>query len=327
MRARALMQVLHRLPKTKDRNLLVGYETADDAAVYRITKGRALITTLDFFPPIVDDPSDFGEIAAANALSDVYAMGGTPRLAMNIVCFPRGLGPRALDSIIRGALRKLKEAGALLVGGHSIEDSEVKFGLSVAGFVSPDRILTNAGARAGDSLVLTKPIGTGIITTALKAGRIRPVDARDAIDSMKALNRAASEAARRAGVNACTDITGYGLIGHAVEMARASAVSMVMRRSGVEFFTHAQRLANDGSCRPGAVKANMEYFSRYVRMSPAVDRASAALLYGPETSGGLLLSVPERKKGPLVGRLKKAGIRASVIGVVQRKKGAFIRVE
>lgn len=327
MRARALMQVLRRLPKTKDKNLLVGYETADDAAVYRITKGLALITTVDFFPPIVDDPFDFGEIAAANALSDVYAMGGTPRLAMNIVCFPRGLGTGALNSIMRGALKKLKEAGAMLVGGHSIEDAEVKFGLSVAGFVSPDKILANSGARAGDALVLTKPIGTGIITTALKARRIRPKDAEDAIDSMKALNRAASEAACKTNVNGCTDITGYGLIGHAVEMARASAVSLVIRRADVEFFPHAERLASDKACLPGAIKANMEYFSRDVRMSKAVDKAARALLFDPQTSGGLLLSVPEKKKGLLMRRLKNAGVKASVIGAVQRKKGAFIKVE
>lgn len=327
MRARALMQVLRRLPKTKDKNLLVGYETADDAAVYRITKGLALITTLDFFPPIVDDPFDFGEIAAANALSDVYAMGGTPRLAMNIVCFPRGLGAGVLNAMIKGALSKLKEAGAMLVGGHSIEDAEVKFGLSVAGFVSPDKILANSNARAGDALVLTKPIGTGIITTALKAGRMRPKDAEVAVDSMKALNKAASEAARKTGANGCTDITGYGLIGHAVEMARASAVSLVIRRADVEFFQHAERLASDKSCLPGAIKANMEYFSRDVLMSKAMDKASRALLFDPQTSGGLLLSVPERKKGLLMRRLKNAGVKASVIGMVQRKKGAFIKVE
>ncbi|MBI5238772.1 MAG: selenide, water dikinase SelD [Deltaproteobacteria bacterium] len=327
MRARALMQVLRRLPKIKDKNLLVGYETADDAAVYRITKGLALITTLDFFPPIVDDPSDFGEIAAANALSDVYAMGGHPRLAMNIVCFPRGLPPGTLNSIIKGALKKLKEAGAVLVGGHSIEDCEVKFGLSVAGFVSPDKILTNSGARPGDALVLTKPIGTGIITTALKAGRIRPKDAKDAIDSMKALNKGASEAACKTGVNGCTDITGYGLIGHAIEMARASAVSLVIRTADVEVFPHAKRLAHDKACRPGAIKANMEYFSRDVRMPPAMDKAAKALLFDPQTSGGLLLSAPEKKKGLLIRRLKNAGIKASIIGAVLRKKGAFIKVE
>lgn len=321
------MQVLRRLPETKDKNLLVGYETADDAAVYRITKGLALITTVDFFPPIVDDPFDFGEIAAANALSDVYAMGGTPRLAMNIVCFPRALGAGVLNSIIRGALKKLKEAGAMLVGGHSIEDSEVKFGLSIAGFVSPDKILANSGARAGDALVLTKPIGAGIITTALKAGRIRPKEAKAAIDSMKALNRAASEAACKTSVNGCTDITGYGLLGHAVEMARASAVSLVIRRADVEFFPHAERLANDKACLPGAIKANMEYFSRDVRISPTVDKAAKALLFDPQTSGGLLLSVPEKKKSLLLRRLKQTGVRASVIGAVQRKKGAFIKVE
>src|SRR3990170_957785 len=217
----ALAQVLRQLPKVEDKNLIAGTEHADDAGVYKLTEELAVINTLDFFPPIIDDPYTFGQISAANALSDVYAMGGVPRLAMNIVAFPASLDLSILQEIISGSTDKLKEAGVILIGGHSIEDKEVKYGLSVTGFVHPDKVVKNSGAKSGDVLVLTKPIGVGIITSALKNRNISESDADESIISMKTLNNISSKIMVETGVNACTDITGFGLIGHAVEMADA----------------------------------------------------------------------------------------------------------
>jgi selenide,water dikinase len=320
------MQVLHQLPEIKDKNLLVGVDTADDAGVYRISDDLVVVTTLDFFPPIVDDPYTFGAIAAANALSDIYAMGARPKLAMNMVCFPRDLDMEVLGTIINGALEKINEAGAILVGGHSIVDKEVKYGLSVIGFAEPGAITTNRGAAPGDALILTKPLGVGVITSALKAGRLK--DAATAFSSMTALNRYAAEAGATVGVNACTDITGYGLTGHSMEMARASGVNLVIDSSVVPVLPDALELVRDKSNRPRTLMENRDYLKKEVVVSSGVDEGRELLLYDPQTSGGLLFSVPAERSEKLLEALAKRGVTAAPIGTVMEKEdGWTIRIE
>lgn len=316
------MQVLHQLPHIKDKDLLVGIETADDAGVYRVSEGLAVISTLDFFPPIVDDPYLFGQIAAANALSDVYAMGGAPRLAMNIVCFPRELGLEVLNEILKGSMDKLAEASVLLVGGHSVEDSEVKYGLSVTGFAHPGKITTNRGAVPGDALILTKPIGVGVITSALKAGRIKPAQVEGALSSMKTLNKAASEAMLEVGVNACTDITGYGLMGHAMEVAKGSGVSLEIFFNSVKVFPHALELVRKKANRPRTIATNREFLRADVKMT-GLTEDEELMLYDPQTSGGLLISVPNEKSMELLAKLSQRGVDASIIGNVIEKNEEF----
>jgi selenide,water dikinase len=322
------MQVLHQLPHIKDKDLLVGVETSDDAAVYRISDDLAAVTSLDFFPPIVDDPYTFGQIAASNSLSDIYAMGGRPRFATNIVCFPKELDLEILIEIIKGSMEKLKEAGVLLVGGHSVEDKEVKYGLSVTGFINPVDITTNKGARAGDLLILTKPIGTGVITSAIKAGGYSSDEAEDAFDSMKTLNKAASEAMVEVGVSSCTDITGFGLLGHAFEVAGASGVSMVIRSGDVSIFPKAVELVKKKKNRPRAIGTNREFIKGNIEISEKVNEAIELLLYDPQTSGGLLIAVEKEKAKRLTERLEAGGVVPSTIGeVVEKEEGRAIRVE
>ncbi len=302
-------------------------ENADDAGVYRISDDSAIVNTLDFFPPIVDDPYEFGQIAAANALSDVYAMGGTPRLAMNIVCFPRELDVSILSEILKGSIDKIHEAGALLVGGHSIEDSEVKYGLSVTGFIDPKNIKANSGAKAGDILMLTKPIGVGVITSAIKAGKLEYSEAHEALASMKALNRAASLLMVEYEANACTDVTGFGLIGHAMEMAKASEVSLIIRAADVKIFRGALELVKKRSCRPRSIASVRQYLSNEV-VCKGIGEPLELLMYDPQTSGGLLISIPEERAALLLKRLGDEGINASVIGhAVDREDGWRIRLE
>lgn len=324
MAQKALMQVLHHLPETKDKDLLVGVETTDDAGVYRLTDNLAIINTVDFFPPIVDDPYLFGQIAAANAMSDVYAMGGTPRLAMNIVGFPRGLDIGILQEIIRGGLEKLQEAGAILIGGHSIEDREIKYGLAVTGLVHPEKVVTNAGAKPGDILVLTKPLGVGVITTALKAGKVRSEDIKDVFESMKTLNAKAGRVMVEVGVNACTDITGFGLLGHAMEMASASRVGMVFHSKDIPVFSDALELVKRKGTRPRTIQSNMGYLADRVRIGDGVSKEMEPLLYDPQTSGGFLISVPTQKVEGLLKGLREEGVKASVIGEVVERKGDLV---
>lgn len=324
----ALAQVLRQLPEVTDKNLLVGAKLADDAGVYKLTDDIAVVNTLDFFPPIIDDPYTFGQIAAANALSDVYAMGGIPRLAMNIVAFPAGLDLAILQEIIKGSTDKLKEAGVILVGGHSIEDKEIKYGLSVTGLVHPQKVITNAGAKPGDKLVLTKSIGVGVITTALKRGKIKLEDVQDAIESMKALNDKASAIMQEAGVNACTDITGFGLLGHAMEMAEASSVSMIIKvKKDMPFFPKAIELVKKSANHPKTIKSNKEYLAARVNVSESITPEQINLLYDPQTSGGLLISVPLEKSQILLERLSHAGVQASVVGDVVEKRGPVIAIK
>jgi len=275
----------------------------------------------------VDDPYDFGQIAAANALSDVYAMGATPRLATNIVCFPKELSIEVLSEILAGSNDKLKEAGVLLAGGHSVDDAVVKYGLSITGFVDPAKVVTNSGARAGDVLILTKPLGVGVLTGAIKAGKISVAEAAGAIESMKELNRAASEAMVEAGASACTDITGYGLAGHAMEMARGSGVSLILKSSGVKAFPRATEFIMNKRFRPRTLLTNRAYLAPDVETT-AADEAAELLLYDPQTSGGLLISVAEEREAMLMERLRSRRVEPFVVGhVVERRADWLIRVE
>lgn len=297
-------------------DLLVGFNSADDAGVVRVREDLALIQTLDFFTPIVDDPRVFGRIAAANALSDVYAMGGAPLTAMNIVCFPRqSLSLDVLREILRGGGEIVREAGALLVGGHSVEDAELKYGLSVTGAVHPARVITNAGALPGDRLILTKPLGTGVVATAIKGGLAPPEAEAEAVCWMTALNKNAAEAMQEIGVHACTDITGFGLIGHALEMARASGVWIEIRASSVPLIPGVRDLALMGMIPAGSF-ANRRFCEQAVAVSEGVDPLLVDLLADAQTSGGLLISVPVERCDMLHAALDRRGVPHHEIGRV-----------
>ncbi len=312
-----MAEILRDLPTEGDPNLLVGPETSDDAGVYRLTEEIALIQTLDFFTPIVNDPFDFGRIAAANSLSDVYSMGGRPLTAMNIVCFPiKDMEKSVLHSILKGGLEVIHQAGAVLVGGHSVEDPELKYGLSVTGVVHPDRIFTNAGARPGDRLVLTKPLGTGILATALKANMLDEETTRILTELMATLNRDAAEAMIEVGVNATTDITGFGLMGHALELAQASQVGIRLFAERVPLIPEALAYASTGIIPEGTHK-NLKFCSCFVEISSEVDPLLVDLIADAQTSGGLLISVPADRCDLLVEKLKERGTLAhSVVGEV-----------
>jgi selenide, water dikinase len=284
--------VLGGLPVTPDDRVLVDYRTADDAGVYRLDDERALVQTVDFFTPIVDDPYAYGQIAAANALSDVYAMGGRPLTALAIAGFPKDLDPSLLTRIFAGGLETLQRAGVSLLGGHTVQDQEIKFGYAVTGEIHPRRIWTNAGARPGDELLLTKGLGTGIIATALKADRVPAGALSAAIESMLRLNRAASEALQSlpdGAVHACTDITGFGLIGHGSEMAAASGVTLDIETASVPILEGALALA--GGNIPGGGRTNAEHFGPDVQVMAGVPQDLLTVLHDPQTSGGLLVSV------------------------------------
>ena len=301
----------------------MGLETSDDAGVYQLTPDLALVQTVDFFTPIVDDPFTFGQIAVANALSDVYAMGGRPLTAMNLVAFPvKTLASSVLRDILLGGLSKMEEAGVTLVGGHTVDDPEIKYGLSVTGLVHPKKILTNAKAMQGDLLVLTKPIGTGIIATALKGGMASEKAVRQMVESMTALNRKASEKMQALGAHACTDITGFGLIGHGLEMAEASHVGLRIWASKVPVFPEAMEYARIGLIPAGAY-SNRQFFSCRMDVRSSVSPVLVDLFYDPQTSGGLLISLPPRKAEELVGELREGGnpLGAIVGEVVKEPEG------
>jgi selenide, water dikinase len=325
-----LDSVLSRLPKQDDPNVVVGFDTADDAGVYRlpaaIAPDLALVQTVDFFTPIVDDPYTFGEIAAANSLSDVYAMGGRPITALAITGFPNsGKDVGILENILRGGLSKMQEAGCTVIGGHSIGDEEIKFGYAVTGLINPQRVLTNSGARPGDRLLLTKRIGTGVIGTAIKQGRASEAAVTAAIDSMRALNRLASEVALKYEIHAATDITGFGLLGHAREMAAGSQVSMVIDSSSVELLAEAQDYARLGML-PGGLKRNIEFVSGCVDWVDSVAEPIRNLLYDPQTSGGLLLAVDASGAPKLLAELQNLGVPCREIGEVIEKSKPLILV-
>jgi selenide,water dikinase len=315
------------LPIPKDPRVLVGLDTSDDAGVYQLNDEVALVQTVDFFTPIVDDPFTFGQIAVANALSDVYAMGGTPLTGMNLVAFPiKTLSLSILKDILLGGLSKMEEAGVALVGGHSIDDPEIKYGLAVTGVVHPNKILTNAKATAGDKLVLTKPLGTGIISTALKARMASEEAIRKSVESMVALNRTASEWMKKFGAHACTDITGFGFIGHALEMATASRVGMVVQSKAVPVLPEAMEYAKSGLI-PGGAYSNRDFFSCRVEVHSGVLALLVDLFYDPQTSGGLLISLPSDEAKELVATLKKEkNIDSCIVGEVVKEPPGKIQI-
>lgn len=300
-----------------DPNVITGIGGSEDAGVYRISDDLAIVQTLDFFTPIVDDPYDYGQAAAANSLSDVYAMGGRPVTAMNVVCFPiEKLGIEPLKEILRGGLDVLKEAGVSLIGGHSVEDDEPKYGLSVTGLIHPDRIMTNSGLVPGDKIILTKPIGTGIIATAIKAGLASVESSSVMKKSMCALNRNPSEAAVRLRVKACTDVTGFGLAGHLAEMARASCCKVVIESGSVELLEGAIEYARMGLVPAGAHN-NRKFFNTWVNIGEGVKLEISDLMFDPQTSGGLIFGVPAVKALLLVEELNSNSIfRSTIIGEV-----------
>jgi len=310
-------------PADKHPNLLVGLEISDDAAVYKISDEVAVIHTLDFFTPVVDDPYDYGAIAAANAMSDVYAMGGEVVMALNICGFPRDLPVEVVSEILRGGAEKVAEAGGVLAGGHTIEDKEPKYGLSVMGTIHPDRILTKAGARPGDVLFLTKPLGVGIITTALKGDSAEPDHVAKAVESMKKLNRAAARLIQKAGVHACTDVTGFSLLGHACEMAEKSNVQLRFHLSKLPFLDGAHEYAGNwlfpgGSCR------NRDCYKPSVGFAPNIPEETQMLLFTPETSGGLLVAVSSERQSKLTSLFSQEGQSHRVVGEVVEGKGVQV---
>jgi selenide,water dikinase len=303
-------------------DLLVGTSTADDAGVFRIAPDVALVQTVDFFSPIVDDPFQFGAIAAANAFSDVYAMGGEPRTALNIACFPQqGVPDGVLADILRGGLAKAEEAGVVVLGGHTVVDEEVKFGMAVTGFVHPDRILRNVGARPGDALVLTKPLGTGIVTTALKRGGGTADEHAAAIASMLALNAAAARVLRDLPVHACTDVTGFGLLGHAYEMAHGSGVRLVFHAAHLPLLPGVPRLVAEGYLTGGCGR-NREWLADKVTVARDLPVALAEAAADPQTSGGLLAALPAADAPRAVAALRAVGVPAAVIGTVEGASAA-----
>jgi selenide,water dikinase len=305
--------------------VLVDQSTLDDAGVFAFGRGTALVQTADFFTPIVDDPYDYGRIAAANALSDVYAMGGRPLTALALTCFPDGRLPmEVLRDILRGGQDVMTEAGVAIIGGHSVRDSELKFGYSVTGVVRRSRILSNAGARAGDPLVLTKLLGTGILATALKQGRLSAALERRLTRHMTALNRTASECAVEFGARAATDVTGYGLLGHAVQMAEASGVTLRLRPTPGWFLPRTLALAAEGVV-PGGLGLNRDFYGPRVSQR-GLDAALRDALYDPQTSGGLLLSVPPRRAEALLRALARRRVTALRVGEAVRPTGFAVDI-
>ena len=308
--------MLRQLPTITDPNLLVGISTGDDAAVYRMNEDMAIISTVDFFPPIVDDPFKFGEIAATNALSDVYAMGGKPIIALNIVGFPVDLPHDILGEILKGGASKAEEAGVLIVGGHTVDDAEPKYGMSVTGVVNPGKQVTNAGAQPGDALVLTKPIGTGIITTAGKQERVSAETLGRAVAIMGELNRKASEAMMHVGVNACVDITGFGLLGHLRLIAQGSGVSAKVSVDAIPVIEGVSELLDMGIA-PGGTHRNLESLDGVVDWHANITELTKILLADAQTSGGLLMAVAPDKLDALLNALADAGVETrAVIGEI-----------
>lgn len=301
--------------------LLVGTETSDDAAVYKISEELAVIQTVDFFTPVTDDPYLFGQIAAANALSDVYAMGGEPKLALNLAAFPNCLDTEILGEILKGGADKVMEAGAVLAGGHTISDNEPKYGLCVTGFVHPKKMWKNCGAEPGDLLVLTKPLGSGILSTAEKGGIIREAEHLEAVKTMTTLNKYAAELAKEFQVHCCTDITGFGLAGHAMEMAKGSKKTFIIYAEKLPVLSGAREYAKMGLIPAGAYR-NREFLEK--DMESRISGWREDLLFDPQTSGGLLLAIPTEDAAGLMGRLSGLELPSAVVGEVTEEKGKFL---
>lgn len=301
-------------------DLLVGLGAPDDAAVWRLSADQALVVTTDLFTPVVDDAYDYGAIAAANALSDLYAMGARPILALNVAAIPPDLEIELIQEIFRGGAEKVRQAGAVLAGGHTLQDKEPKVGLVAVGLASPERLMTKGGARAGEVLVLTKPLGTGVTTTALKGGKAEPADVSLAVEWMSRLNADASILALEHGLRAATDVTGYGLLGHGLEMAEASGVRFVIEARAIPFLHGASRYVHAG-CIPGGSADNALYFGPRVRFDAALDDYARMLLFDAQTSGGLLLSLPADRQEAFMDAASSRGIPAWIIGKVEAGEG------
>ena len=319
--AQVLRPLLDRFRPEDHPRLLVG--VADDAAVYQISDEIAIIQTLDFFPPVVDDPWTFGAVAAANAMSDVYAMGGEVVLALNIAAFPEDLPPEFVGEIFRGGADKVAEGGGVIAGGHTVIDREPKYGLAVTGVVHPKQVLSKAGARPGDVLVLTKALGTGIVLTAAKNDQARPEDLDAAVRSMLQLNRHASHLAREAGAHALTDVTGFAIVGHALEVAAASGIQVVLRASALPLLPGALDYARAGVTTGGGGR-NRDQLGDKVSLPAALPEEMVAILFDPQTSGGLLMAVPPEAAGPLIDRLRADGSPAAVIGEAREGTGLAV---
>lgn len=315
------------MPRIEDPNVIAGIEHFEDAGVYRLRDDLALIQTIDFFTPIVDDPFTFGKVAAANSLSDVYAMGGKPLTAMNVICFPvKSMDISILHDILLGGMEILREADVTLIGGHSVEDNELKYGLSVSGVIHPDKVVRNRGARPGDKLVLTKALGTGIVSTAIKGEAAPPELAARSIESMTTLNRTAAEImAETPGIHACTDITGFGFLGHACEMIEGSDAGMLINITAVPEFPGVQQLVREGYV-PGGLYRNKEFRMHMLEFDRSCPDISADFLFDPQTSGGLLISIEASQADNFLKRLLDAGVKdAAIVGeVVAEPRGKIL---
>ena len=319
--------MLGKLARQHDPNVLVGFDTADDAGVYRISADQALVQTLDFFTPVVDDPFTFGQIAATNSLSDVYAMGGRPISALAIVCFPEKGDLAVLEQILAGGLSQMMAAGCTVIGGHSVRDPEIKFGYSVTGLIHPDRVLTNSAAQESDVLVLTKPLGTGVISTAIKRAAAQPAWIQSATQAMTTLNRKAVEVIHSHGfrVHSATDITGFGLIGHAREMAKGSGMTLHIRSASIPLLEGALDCVRERHI-PGGLQANREFAECIVSYEQAVPEEIKTILFDPQTAGGLMLSVAREDAAALLAALRASGVGAAEIGEVRPQGKSLVVV-
>jgi len=321
------VQVLHELPKFNNPDMLVGTETSDDAGVFRLRPDLAIVNTVDFFTPIVDDPYVFGQIAATNSLSDVYAMGGEPKTAMNIVCFPKGkMEMEVLGEILKGGADKVKESGAVIIGGHSIIDEEIKYGMAITGVIHPDKIFRNVGVQEGDALILTKPLGTGIITTALKKGKASKESVDEAVAFMTTLNAAASAVMCKYPVHACSDVTGFGILGHAFGMASGSGVTLVIESQKLPIMHRAPRLAEKGYIT-GGCKRNRDYLKDKITVEKSLPEGIVEVAFDPQTSGGLLIAVAKRLAAKLIEDLQAAGVTAATqVGYATSLQKPWVRL-
>ena len=324
--ASTLEKALKTLPKFHDSNLLVGFDTSDDACVYKLNDSTVIIQTVDFFPPMVDDPYTFGQVAAANALSDIYAMGGTPSLAMNLLCFPSCLDPSIMHEILAGGYNKVLEAGAIIAGGHTIADAVPKYGLSVSGFAHPDEILTNCNSKTGDVLVLTKPIGIGIMNTASKAELLTEQKIKEISHIMTTLNKYAKESTTGLKVNSCTDVTGFSLVGHSYEMAKGSNKTIEIFSKDVPIIDEALNYASMGII-PEGMYNNLEYLKDNFTYSSEIKQEMIDVLLDPQTSGGLLLSMPEKDALQYVSRMEEFTPYCRIIGQTKEKSHKFIEIK
>ena len=316
-----LAQVLGKLPKQHNENVIVGFETADDAAVYRLSDEMALVQTVDFFTPVADDPETYGRIAAINSLNDVYAMGGTPISAQSIVCYPQKGDWDILGAILAGGQAAMNEAGVVVIGGHSVDDKEMKFGYAVTGVIDPKKVVTNAGAQVDDVLILTKPIGTGAINTAVKRGKARPDTEAAAIKAMTTSAAAASKVMQKVGANACTDVTGFGLLGHGYEMAKGSNVTLNIDSKRVPLLPDVLELIADGMLTRGD-KNNRVYVGETVRIAETVSGVMQSALFDPQTAGGLLISLPTLAAEAFIAEMPDS----QIIGTVSEHSGRLIEV-